>query len=119
VTLNTDSRFWATPGTLKTKLVKAPEGWFYEPATVSDNTGEGRVDTDILLWAALRNAGPEGITYEEIDALPGLSRDKAKKRFPAWRSKGTIDHHGDGEKNDSYRWFIPDPAIRCGAEAPI
>jgi hypothetical protein len=120
VTLNTDSRFWATPGTVKAKLIKAPDGWFYEPVSLSDESGEaGRVDTDHLLWEVLCKSGPEGITYREIHELPGLSRDKAKKRFPGWLEQGKIDHHGDGKKGDQLRWFVAEPGIRCGAEAPV
>jgi hypothetical protein len=72
-----------------------------------------------MLWDVLCEAGPDGITYVEIDGLPGLSEDKAKKRFPRWFMQGKIDRHGDGEKGDSYRWFVVDAAIRCGANPSI
>lgn len=120
VTLKTQSRFWATPGTLGAKLGEGPDGLTYEPIEMAMTASSVvRVDTDALLWEALDKAGPEGISYEEIHALPGLSRDKAKKRFPSWLEQKKIDHHGDGKKGDQLRWFIPDPAIRCGASPSV
>jgi hypothetical protein len=120
ITLKTQSRFAATPPILKAKLVKASDGWFYEPIDVQDPTGEvARINTGAMLWEALCEAGPDGITYDEINALPGLSAHKAKKRFPGWFDQGKIGRYGAGEKGDSYRWFVLDAAIRCGASSPI
>jgi hypothetical protein len=94
--------------------------WIYEPRETRTVGSESRSpSTDALLWDALFQAGTYGITYDEIDAIPGLSRDKAKKRFPGWFEEKKIDHHGDGKKGDKLRWFVVEPGIRCGAEGLI
>jgi hypothetical protein len=105
--IDTSTRFPTTLApTLKGRLIQDPNGWFYEATT--GVSGEGSSEplerTDDRLWAALAAAGANGMTYGEFDAIPGLSSDLAKKRFPAWYPE-RIGRHGKGTKSDPYRWF--------------
>jgi hypothetical protein len=105
--LEAESRYpTATPTRLRGELVQAPGAWFYRTAG-SDATEPSRRrgdDTDARLREALEMAPPEGLTYEDVDALPGLSAEKAKRRFPAWYAKGEIRRERSGVKGDPYLW---------------
>jgi hypothetical protein len=119
LTLSTESRFHATPEKLRGKLINAPDQWFYElvggPTDAATVAAQQDQSTDDLLLRALAQAGPEGLTYEQIDALPGLSVDKAKKRLPGWyaREPRLADRAGGGTKTDPYRWFAVRNRLRA------
>jgi hypothetical protein len=91
--------------TVKGQLVQDPAGWFYEATsgTSAESPQELLASTDDRLWATLVAAGANGMIYSEFDAIPGLSRDHAKKRFPTWFPQ-RIDRVGRGRKGDPYRW---------------
>jgi AAA domain len=123
VRLETESRFpTATPASVKAALVKAPDGWFYEALSPPGIAGEQRSEdtsTDVCLLEALVHAGPNGLTYEEIDQIDGLSKDIAKKRLPQWRQERKVDHYGQGLKTDPYRWYaITDRGFSAVRSAP-
>jgi hypothetical protein len=107
--LATESRFpLATPATLRARLVKALDGWFYVRTDVEERTSQAQAseaDTDALLWQALTDAGDGGLTYKEIGCMPALSIDKAKKRLPEWLGQVKVSRTGDGAKSDPYRWY--------------
>jgi hypothetical protein len=65
--------------------------------------------TDGRLLKALAQAGPTGLTYANVDRMPGLSQHMAKKRFPGWYEADRIGRKGSGSKTDPYRW-LPLPA---------
>ena len=100
----------STPDELKADLIKAGDGWFYEPVAAkrSDRSrGEKpRSSTDELLEAALANAGSDGRSYGELAQVPGLSLDKAKKRLRHWCAEGRVARDGGGVKGDPYRWRL-------------
>ncbi len=81
--------------------------WRYEILDDIGTRDSARVDIAELLWATLVKSGPEGITYKQLDQVPGLSEDIAKKRLPAWYKERRIEKNGSGSKTDPYRWFVP------------
>jgi hypothetical protein len=89
---------------LRAELIQASDGWFYRAVAGADSSeGAGR-STDDLLWQALLQAGRDGITYQELDRIEGLSVDIAKRRLPSWN--GTrVSRDGTGKKSDPYRWY--------------
>lgn len=102
--LTTDSRYpTSSAAVLHGNLVKGPGLWSYE-AKATD-ASRSHANTDELLRAALADAGAKGLTYEEVDMLPDLSRDKAKRRFPGWLENGRIQCEGSGTKNEPFRWI--------------
>jgi hypothetical protein len=104
--LQTESRFRTVP-LLAAKRVVMPGGWSYQVLGAGEKPGPTlATSTDERLWQALKEAGPEGLTYAEIGQIDGLSEDMAKKRFPKWKQEDKVDHHGKGTKNDPLRWFI-------------
>jgi hypothetical protein len=58
-----------------------------------------------LLRQALADAGRNGLTYEQIGRIRGLSQHKAKRRLPIWYAANEIGREGAGSKSDPYRWF--------------
>jgi hypothetical protein len=95
--------------TLKGRLDR--ERWTYEssPRREPEHRHTDTSPTDASLVAALKQAGPNGLTYSEIDAIPGLSAHKAKKRFPDWAKKGMIRPvGGTGRRGDPLRWVLRD-----------
>jgi hypothetical protein len=110
MTLDAESRFpTATPERLRAKLDNVTTPWRYSLVDQSPDTRQKKkpADTDARLLAAIAEAGREGITYEELGKLDGLSEDMAKRRLPDWYPDGKVDRHGSGDKGDPYRWFIP------------
>jgi AAA domain len=107
--LESESRFpTATPIRLEARLVQAPDGWFYVQAggaAPKKEVTNNHMSTDARLQDVLAQAGPAGLTYTEIDDIPGLSQDQAKKRFPAWYRENKIDRRGSGSKTNPYRWI--------------
>jgi hypothetical protein len=111
--LASESRFpTATPSTLEARLVRAPDGWFYVQAggaASKEAPADHHGQTDGRLLKALAQAGPTGLTYANVDRMPGLSQHMAKKRFPGWYEADRIGRKGSGSKTDPYRW-LPLPA---------
>jgi hypothetical protein len=108
--LQIESRF-SSPHSLKRKLIATADGLSYvdiDKGTLSEpnRASEG---TDERLLEALRNTFPDGLTYDEIGEIPGVSADQAKRRFPDWHREGKIDRGGSGAKGNPYRWFAPAP----------
>jgi hypothetical protein len=108
VTLRTKNRDIDVPE-LTSRLIRAPDGWFYDlqsgrGAQASAETAE----SDQRLLAALKDAPAHGLTYEDIDGLPGLSEAAAKNRLPKWFEEGRpgLIRTGLGRKGDPYRWSI-------------
>jgi AAA domain len=108
--LETTSRsVTATPPTLRAELVKAADGWFYEPrggTTAKGGEEPAGESTDQRLRRVLAEACPRGLTYRELGRVPGLSADIAKKRLPVWHAKAQVVRAGLGGKREPYRWFI-------------
>jgi KaiC/GvpD/RAD55 family RecA-like ATPase len=104
--LQIESRF-SSPHSLKGKLVRIPDGLSYVGIGKDAVRGAGSSTrgTDERLLEALRNAFPDGLTYDEVGEIPGLSAHQAKKRFPDWHREGKIDRGESGAKGDPYRWF--------------
>ena len=111
VRLETISRFpTATTAQLKAELIKAPDGWFYQPLGNSSSAAKGgereERSTDRRLREALTYACPEGLTYNDLDGLPDLSSDIGKKRLPSWVGRGEVVRTGTGGKGDPFRFCI-------------
>jgi hypothetical protein len=105
--LHIESRF-SSPTTLGAKLVASSEGLTYVPLDDTKPSGEAEAttrSTDHRLLTALRDVVGTGLTYGQIGAIPGLSQDQARKRFPGWYREQKIDRNGSGKKGDPYRWF--------------
>lgn len=91
-------------GSLRAELIQAPDGWFYRALEGAGSTETPGRSTDELLWQTLLQAGPQGITYGDLDRIDGLSLDIAKRRLPTWN--GTrVGRDGTGKKTDPYRWY--------------
>jgi hypothetical protein len=94
---------------LRLKARFDPARWTYVPV---DRRGPlartNQPSVDQALLEAVRAAGPEGLTYRDFDTFPGLSSDKAKKRFPAMAKDGLIHPSGRGTKGDPKRWIHAD-----------
>lgn len=91
-------------GSLRAELIQASDGWFYRALGGAGSTDAVERSTDELLWQALQHAGRDGITYQEVDRIDGLSVDIAKRRLPSWN--GTrVSREGTGKKSDPYRWY--------------
>lgn len=108
--LETESRFPnSAPQTLRARVVNGPEGWLYlrsdQKQSQEIETSDLGAGTDTRLRNALDAAGPEGLTYEELDQIEGLSKDIAKKRLPEWRKQRRVGRDRSGAKNDPYRWY--------------
>ena len=52
----------------------------------------------------LTEAGNKGLSYSDLNKIPGLSADKGKKRFPAWVAEDRLTCTGGGAKTDPYRF---------------
>lgn len=105
--LQIESRF-APPGSLKGKLISTAEGLSYEAVGKSSgpkDLGTAIQSTDERLLQALREKPAGGLTYEDFNAIEGLSADQARKRFPSWRAQERIDRTGEGVRGDPFRWF--------------
>jgi hypothetical protein len=91
-------------GSLRAELIQGSDGWFYRALDGAGLTEAAGRSTDELLWQALQHAGRDGITYQELDRIEGLSVDIAKRRLPSWN--GTrVSRDGTGKKSDPYRWY--------------
>ena len=104
--LNAESRSpRATPSSWRAQLVQGGARWRYEALEGSGKSGNGppAASTDHLLLQAIEAAGPEGVTYDELGLLPGISIDMAKRRLPRWRGR-RVEAHGSGRKGDPLRW---------------
>lgn len=98
----------APPHALRGKLSRTSDGLDYVVLDDEGAPSEPRVRTlssDERLLQILRDAYPVGVTYEEIDAIDGLSRDLAKKRFPGWYRERKINRYGRGTKCNPFRWY--------------
>jgi hypothetical protein len=113
--LTAESRFpTATPASWRGQLVRSKNPWEYQPLSteqaqaVPDDVAGSASNRDRLL-RAVESTGSTGITYDEIGALPGLSKDIAKRFLPRWR--GTrVQAHGRGRKGDPLRWYALPPS---------
>jgi AAA domain len=107
--LESESRFpSALPSRLEATLVQDENGWSYrthDGAAASPSRGGHAASVDERLWAVLVEAGPEGMTYAEIDGSAGLSDDIAKRRLPIWFETGRVERSGSGTKGSPYRWY--------------
>jgi hypothetical protein len=105
--LQTESRFQSSPPRLAGRLHQAPDGWFYEvvAGTARGATPKAESRTEDLLLAALEQAGCDGLSYDDFNALPGLSEDIAKKKLPGRIGNG-IERKGRGVKGDKLRYVI-------------
>jgi hypothetical protein len=118
--VDAESRFpAATPVRLRARLVKATEPWTYQVVGTSDGPLERANDraqqsdgrtVDERLMDAVVAVGSEGITYDQINLLGGLSEYMAKRRLPVWHREKKIDRIGAGTKSDAYRWCVPSRA---------
>ncbi len=107
IRLETTSRFpTALDATLRAELVTTKEPWLYRPLDKKGNAiaAESETATDELLLEALRSVSPGCLSYEELGRLPGLSVDKAKKRFPEWLGM-KVGRRGGGRKGDPHCWY--------------
>ena len=104
-TLETESRFPTTPARVRGQLDTSARAWRYQPLGKGVGAEKVAGSTDDRLMAALSQAGSSGLTYAQVDEIPGLSQDIAKKRFPDWHAADKIDRRGTGTKTDPYRWL--------------
>ena len=104
--LDVESRFSAPPA-IRGKLLQPPGGWTYVAGKERARAlGEALPeDPESRLLRALREAGPDGLTYTAFDLIPGLSEDVAKKRLPALLGR-RVQRAGAGTKGDPYRWYL-------------
>jgi hypothetical protein len=114
IRLSAESRYTgADSGKLIARLHKRPERWMYQaqgaPTSPPSTSARGGT-TRTRLLEAVTDAGPEGITYNELGRLPGLSKDKAKRHLPRMREEGLVEPDGDGTKTDNYRWKVKEPS---------
>jgi hypothetical protein len=107
VRLETESRFRVPPVLrAKLKLVKAATGTCYIPLDSVTEANKDRSITDDLLMEALAKAGAQGLTYDQVAELDGLSADMAKRRFPTWHREGKLERTCKGAKSNPYVWFL-------------
>jgi hypothetical protein len=106
-TLETESRFPTTPARVRGQLDRSPRTWRYQGLGKTIGAEQVADSADERLMAALSQAGSSGLTYAEVDGIPGLSKDMAKKRFPGWHAANKINRRGTGTKTDPYRWLRP------------
>jgi hypothetical protein len=108
VRLETDSRLpTALPSRLDATLIQDDDGWFYRTADreeISPDRDSQPAGVDDRLWEVLVAAGPEGLTYSEIDRITDLSADIAKRRLPDWFDNGRVSRHGEGTRGSPYHW---------------
>jgi hypothetical protein len=106
--LESESRFpTAFPSRVEGTLVQDPGCWFYrtrERGASSDNRGSQAGDVDERLWEVLVEAGTDGLTYDQIDQIAGLSADIAKRRLPSWLNDGRVSRRGRGTRGSPYQW---------------
>ena len=73
--LLTHSRFPnVASASVRAELVRAPSGWSYRP--LKQRQGRSDVSVDDALRAALVEAGPRGLTYDDLDEIEGLKRHR-------------------------------------------
>jgi hypothetical protein len=108
--LTGESRFpTATPASWRGQLVQDAQCWQYEPLSSENPPGAAvptPADSKERLFEAIKASGRNGVTYDEIHRVPGLSKDIAKRHLPTWRGS-RVEAHGSGTKGDPLRWHIP------------